>query len=639
MNKSRRAKLLEQAEELTHILETAARQVQVEATASMPQLTTIILQKLIEHGLETFHDDKARNVVVTVLEELRYAALIPPYLRYCQEREQMAASAAHVVRHTAAACDEADKPAVETTGDSPVVTSGNEYLPWEKNKIAQALEREGQIPMDVANQVAHVVESKILHAKIRYIATAQIRELVNSELFAMGYRAQLQKQSLLGIPKFNLKCLLYPEYQQGATKDMDGLLHEIAAVILRQYALEEVFGQEVLDAHLSGKIHIEAVSWPMKIFALLLPSHALNLKDLTAEEQVFTLSSDVELLLPFIYHSILLCGADAVAQPPHAPWLRLFLLSLSRNFSRPAPCTLSLTRAPGIFTDTLCQVYQEIDSRNLRHCLPAFVLPLNGEWSELLPALSSLCPFACRMHKVTFALRPPYLAEWPGAGETSWALDSLAINLVEAAYRAGKQQVGKFWDELAAFFRLVILVHLDKKRFFISLAQGPLQTFCQPPWQPLYPMAGIGCFLEIVGLPEAVLYLTGQEMSEGEGWELAVQTLTRLNELAINAMHTHNIHILLTDYMQNSEAQERFCRLEQQNGKHQDVFAGTVYTKGPHFRLGTTLSLREKIRREGMLHRLMPATVSLMPEMDSAELTELLRFARDETECLAIRVC
>lgn len=636
MNKTRRAKLLEKAAELGHILETAARQVALETTLPVPQLTTVILQKLVEHGLENFHDFRAQNIVVSVLEELHCQPLTVPYLRYCQERTQAALPTPHTGKMAAAG--ETGKLAdIPPATQSPVVASHEEYLPWEKNKITQALEREGEIPGEIASQVAHIVESKILQAKIRYITTAQIRELVNSELFEMGYRVQLQKQSLLGIPKFNLKCLLYPDYQQGATRDFDGLLREIAAVVLRQYALEEVFGQEVMDAHLSGKIHIEAVSWPMKLFALLLPSPArLPMANQSAEEQAVSLAVHVEQLLPFTYQSMHLCDVDTLGQPQRG-WLRLLLLALTRNFSRPAPCELSLARAPGEFTELLCQVYQEIDGCKQLPYLPPVIFPLNGEWAAMQNFMPALCRFACQLHKATFALRPPYLASWPGSGDVPWALDTIVVNLVEAAYRAGKQQIGRFWEQLADFFTLVIKAHLDKKRFFSSLAQGPLQTFFQSPWQELYPLDKIGCFLEIVGLPEATLYLTGQEMSSEEGFDMAVQTLARLNELSVNALKTHNIRIFIADYMKNSEAQERFCRLEQSNSHH-EAFAGTIYTKGPHFRLGNDIHLRDKIRREGLLHRYVPATVSLMPEMDADELSSILQFAREQTECLAIRV-
>lgn len=543
------------------------------------------------------------------------------------------------------------QPTGKATLTSSVITTQDQYVPWNRGKITAALEREANIPLEVANLVAESVEAKIKKLQITHITTSQIRELVDSELFSMGHPIYRQRQSIMGISKFNLKNWLYPQYQQGTSENIGDLVNHVASVIFRQYSMEEVFAPEIAEAHLSGAIHIKGLSWPMKFFSLLfdIKESGLFEKSMCPEELLAYLIAAIEKIHPYVYGPLNLCGIDTCLQNlptcsqkgknKAVSYIRSLLVGLTHNYNKlPAYCFVC-HNTPGDFSKQLYSAYSDIDRKNKRGFLPTIVQPISSESFETTSksALLDICRLSVQMRKVTFSLRQPYLAAWPNPKKITWVLDTIAINLVQASCKAGEKQLGKFWDKLSEIFSIVVKAHLDKKRFFGSLAEGPLKNFFQNFGGRQSPLTTAGCFLEIVGLPESVLYLTGKEMNEEEGWEVAIQTLARLKELADDAIEKHGIHLYLVNYMKTGEAEQRFVKLDSERFPFlENFFPEATYTKGPHFRTTASLSSKEQIEREGILHRYIPSTIILMPELDPQELFELLQFAHIKTQAVGL---
>lgn len=512
----------------------------------------------------------------------------------------------------------------------------NEHIPWDKNKIANALELESNLPQDIAEEIAQAVEAKVQRNHVRDMTPAQIRELVNGELLSRGY-PHIQRQSLLSIPKFNLKSLLYPDHCHRAARDIPQLFSAIASIVLSQYSMEEVFAQDVVDAHIAGEIHIEGISFPMKIFAVLFYPQIRSIfaDGNNPEDFIISLMVETEKILPFVHDSVNIYHLDKYLHP-EISLIRSLLVALTHNFYRIAPFCFILENPPGEFASQLITVYREADILNKRGLLPHLAIPIHEESfrKHREAHTAQVCELALDMRKVTFWFKDSY-PNWPDPSRICWALDSISLNLVRAACHA-KKQLGKFWNEIGRIFGIAVKAHLDKKRFLLSLAEGPLQGLFEDEKLGDKP----GCFLEIVGLPESVLYLTGREMSDEEGWEVAVQTLARLQELGQNVAADHGIEMRMVDYLRNNKAEKRFVSLDMEKFPDlKQTFPETVYTKGPHFRLATPMPPKEMIMREGKLHRYLPCAVPLMPEIDQRELLEILRYASQETEAVALRIC
>lgn len=136
---------------------------------------------------------------------------------------------------------------------------------WDRTRIVNALVKESQISLVVAQKIAKKVEEKILNLKFNNISTALIRELVDNELFTRGYEKKWMKQKVIGMPTFDLERLLLSKTKENsniATNNPEAINLAIAENTIKQYMLQEVFSEEVSQAHLKGIIHIHDLGYP-----------------------------------------------------------------------------------------------------------------------------------------------------------------------------------------------------------------------------------------------------------------------------------------------------------------------------------------------------------------------------------------
>ncbi|MCP4650196.1 MAG: anaerobic ribonucleoside-triphosphate reductase [PVC group bacterium] len=141
----------------------------------------------------------------------------------------------------------------------------DEILSWDKGRIALALQKEANIAEDVAMEIASSVEKKVFNSGLSRISTALIRELVDNELFERGLDKSLTRQSIIGMPTFDLEQLLFSkscENSNIAANNPEAVNLSIAETILKQYMLQKVFSEEVGNAHLRGVIHVHDLGYP-----------------------------------------------------------------------------------------------------------------------------------------------------------------------------------------------------------------------------------------------------------------------------------------------------------------------------------------------------------------------------------------
>ena len=108
------------------------------------------------------------------------------------------------------------------------------------------------------------------------ISTGLIRELVDNELFERGLTARLKKQAVLGIPKFDLHELIHSKSKENANiaqNNPEAINLAVAEHTLKQYALQEVFSEDVADAHMLGEIHLHDLGYPTRVYC---SSHSLE---------------------------------------------------------------------------------------------------------------------------------------------------------------------------------------------------------------------------------------------------------------------------------------------------------------------------------------------------------------------------
>jgi len=140
---------------------------------------------------------------------------------------------------------------------------------WDRARITEALIKEINLPEKDAEDIAISVEKKVSRAGVKTITTSLLRELVNNELFEKGLTKKLEKQEILGISAYNLNQIIFSKNVENSnvvTNNPEAVNLAIAEVVLKQYALKEVFSKDVAEAHLKGAIHLHDLGYIIRVY-------------------------------------------------------------------------------------------------------------------------------------------------------------------------------------------------------------------------------------------------------------------------------------------------------------------------------------------------------------------------------------
>lgn len=160
----------------------------------------------------------------------------------------------------------------EDVTDLFLMIKGNiqeEITEWSIEKIENALILEANLECEEARKVAVTVEERIKGLGLKIINSSLVRELVNNVLLDMGLVRKQKKQDSIGIPKHDLNEFIFSknvENSNVAANNPEAVNMQISETILKQYALEEVFSQEVSLAHLEGRIHIHDLGYITRVY-------------------------------------------------------------------------------------------------------------------------------------------------------------------------------------------------------------------------------------------------------------------------------------------------------------------------------------------------------------------------------------
>ncbi|MCL2000487.1 MAG: anaerobic ribonucleoside-triphosphate reductase [Planctomycetes bacterium] len=151
-----------------------------------------------------------------------------------------------------------------------------EYYKWDRSRIAKALVKEAGLDSAEASSIAKAVERRVLTSGLTRISTSLIRELADNELFERGHQKTLERQSSIGLPKYDIDQLIISKSKENsniASNNPEAINLAIAETILKQYALQEIFSSEVADAHRNGTIHLHDLGYPTRVYC---SSHSIE---------------------------------------------------------------------------------------------------------------------------------------------------------------------------------------------------------------------------------------------------------------------------------------------------------------------------------------------------------------------------
>lgn len=516
--------------------------------------------------------EEIQDVVETVLMEMGHPRVAKAYILYRQKRAMVRESLevrkdrphGEGISFDYAAVE--DQRSGRLSGRQPPVgleveeaqygTSG-----WCKGKIVAALIREADLDPSVAEDVASTVERKVFESKTRRISTSLIRELVDNELFERGFRAKLERQQPIALPKYNLEQVIFgADSKEGYTypKNPSEVREIIANRILHQYSLQEVFSPAVADAHREGRIFIHRLTDPIRLARLRwdLPQPQGVLRGIDGTER--------------------LCLADgpagarwagdagsAVVEPDGAEMLGAFLDrgDFFRQLSHLEHFVSEEIRLANLFQLLVDASPPGEDPRELaREVLDrigsseggpdiALEIDLSGVHLPWLQGLWSLSRQRCRRFVIAVRLgarvpaadsevarclsrlykRGDRFEFWsvgrplPAGSMTpavSATLSKITLNLPRAAYRSGQDRRGSIESELDRALDLAVRGLMERRQFAARLAQNRES----PLWGLLARSSDRARFLDlekdvdlavgVLGLNECVKFLTGRELHQ-----------------------------------------------------------------------------------------------------------------------------
>jgi len=250
----------------------AARAVGGEDRYVAEELASAVTDYLNRHyegdipGIEDIQD-----MVEKVLIETGHAKTAKAYILYRDKRSQ--ARRAMTVRKAMRS-----RHGRNTTDTALLVDTGakDALLPWDKGRIAEALEKEAHLDVRTARKVATAVEQRVLASGLSRISTGLIRELVDNELFERGLTGRLKRQQVMGMPRFDLENLIFSKSQENSNisqNNPEAINLTIAETVLKQFALGEIFSRDLAEAHLKGRLHLHDLGYPTRVYC---SSHSLE---------------------------------------------------------------------------------------------------------------------------------------------------------------------------------------------------------------------------------------------------------------------------------------------------------------------------------------------------------------------------
>ncbi len=207
--------------------------------------------------------EDVQDLVEIVLAENMLPQVVAVYKRYRKMRD--VARRRIRVRHEGAG-------SVDTTDASLLLVESitDEIVhPWDRVKIVRQLMRETGLSPEIANTVAKAVENRIISGSFSTVNTALIREMVNNELRDRGLREQLKDLSIYAVPLDFVETLMFAKSTENSnivSNNPEAVNLSIAELVLKQWALENVYSAEVKRAHDTGAVHVHDLGYPHRVY-------------------------------------------------------------------------------------------------------------------------------------------------------------------------------------------------------------------------------------------------------------------------------------------------------------------------------------------------------------------------------------
>ncbi|MCP4644000.1 MAG: anaerobic ribonucleoside-triphosphate reductase [bacterium] len=204
---------------------------------------------------------QVQDAVEKVLIEMGHARTALAFARYRDKRARIRKLRKGDMRALLNELDEArvgESEGPQDAGSLFVRTSDERLASWDRDRIVAALCRETGMDEGLAGVIAVEVERQIVAANVRVLTASLVRELVDAKLVEHGLEEYRRKHMRLGVPLYDTEQIVCAPNRGASERIHDPASTDLALAerVKKEYALSQVFSQEVADGHLSGAIHL-----------------------------------------------------------------------------------------------------------------------------------------------------------------------------------------------------------------------------------------------------------------------------------------------------------------------------------------------------------------------------------------------
>ncbi|MEW6355063.1 MAG: anaerobic ribonucleoside-triphosphate reductase [Planctomycetota bacterium] len=671
---------------ITNAIFKAAQAVGGEDRLMAEELTgvvTLFLEKTYDGKVPGIED--IQDMVEKVLIETGHAKTAKAYILYREKRAR--------IREGLKVRKE-----IKRNGDrtdwSLLVDAGTheEMSPWDKSLIATALEKEADLTSDLANEIAKEVERKVFDSGLKRISTSLVRELVDNELFERGLNAKLEKQSLVGMPKYDIEELIFHKSKENSNitrNNPEAINLSIAENTLKQYALQEVFSKDVGEAHLRGIVHLHDLGYPTRVYCSshsleYLKKYGLSLgnldttsapakhaRTLTGHLNTFLASMQAYyagalgvgyiniLYAPYLehlsyeemkqeaQHLIFSCSQSAFSRGGQTLFLDFNVHTGVPSYLRNIPAIGSGGKETGKtygeyehiaqeFCRALLDVWRGGDQYGHVFAFPKCDFHINEDTFKD-PKQFELLKHACQIasengtpyfvfdrDEVTLSaccrlrtkIKNQYMIQHPESMRFC-GFQNVTVNLPQAAYRAGRGNHEKLFEEIKKAMDIAMKAHLQKKQFISRLMSEP----SMPLWEigkkwndgrPYIDLNEATYIIGLIGLNECVQYMMGKELHESDDiLKYGLKIVSYMKLVADDYNKEHGLHVTLEESPAES-ASRRLAKVDMKlYPDAKEYVRGNIeedeyyYTNSIHLRADAPVDLVTRIRKQSYFHSLI----------------------------------
>jgi transcriptional regulator NrdR family protein len=235
-----------------------------------------------------------QDVVERILIKTGHAKTAKSYILYRQKRARARAIREGIVPED---LSERQQERTESSRDIElhVRRSDNNISRWDKNRVVAALVRETGISENIAEIIVSEVEEEIIASKVSVLSSSLVRELVNAKLVQYGFESERKQHARIGLPLYDVN-ILFKEFS-GLP---DTLSLSLGRAVKKEFALNSVFPDNLVEKHLRGEVIIRNVEGIDRCFSANVPLSASEGEYADAAEK------DCNIWIPLVEDSLVL---------------------------------------------------------------------------------------------------------------------------------------------------------------------------------------------------------------------------------------------------------------------------------------------------------------------------------------------